>query len=186
MFCIARFECVWTSLFCSFLVQFVARKWRKVVNHLFKIITCIVLGCQPASTMPGRSAWSFCGHLCCFEVAVAVPSNGTTIAHRLWCGGRKLFISFSFWFVCIFYDGISNAPFDTSCCSTILFDMHAVEELYKMERTKVSDAKKNNRYRTTIHNTAQTLTQRLGTNNSNEQCAHRLSAGCAMACANDI
>ena len=93
-----------------------------------------------ASTILGRSAWSFCGHLCCFKVAVAVPSNGTTIAHRFWCGRRKLFISFSFCFVCIFYDGISNAQFDTSCCSTILSDMNAIEELYKRERTKVSDA----------------------------------------------
>ena len=61
--------------------------------------------------------------------------------HDVWGGGRKLFISFSFCFVCIFYDGISNAPFDTSCCSTILFDTHAVEELYKRERTTVSGAK---------------------------------------------
>jgi hypothetical protein len=59
MFCIARFECVWTSLFCSFLVQFVARKWRKVVNLLFKIITCIVLGCQPASTILGEARGPF-------------------------------------------------------------------------------------------------------------------------------
>ena len=62
MFCIARFECVWTSLFCSFLVQNVARKWRKVVNSLFNYYmhcTCIVLGCQPASTILGEARGPF-------------------------------------------------------------------------------------------------------------------------------
>ena len=105
--------------------------------------------------------------------------------HDVWGGGRKLFISFSFCFVCIFYDGISNAQFDTSCCSTILFDMHAVEPLNKRERTKVSCCQKKKQQRP--FNTAQNTYATIG--HQQFQRTMRTSiecAGCAMACANDV
>ena len=114
-------------------------KMAKSCESLFKIITCIVLGCQPASTILGEARGPFVATYVVLKLMLLYRRMVLQL-HTV-CGGRKLFISFSFCFVCIFYDGISNAQFDTSCCSTILFDMHAVEEVYKKERTKVSGAK---------------------------------------------
>ena len=178
---------VWTCLdfffFVLFWASFLLENGQKVWSFLIIVHALFWVG-QPDSHHSWRCVWSFCGHFCCFGIEVpVVPSNGTTIARRLgWWKEVVYFFFFLFrlhflrwyfqcaiWHVLLQYDTFWHAR-----CWTIEQERKNKGELLP---------KQNNRDRSTPH---KTLTQRLGTSNSNEQCAHRLSAGCAMACANDI